>query len=63
MFIVRGTCKAGFRSYACGTADQAYEKVTQLLGRGFENITVTDPSGRCRTAEEFLRVSDNDDCR
>jgi hypothetical protein len=60
MFIVKGTSNAGSSSFACGTADQALEKVRELVGRGFQSITVTDPKGRCRTGDEFQRGFDDD---
>ncbi|MBM0204684.1 hypothetical protein JNW90_17570 [Micromonospora sp. STR1s_5] len=57
MFIVRGASEMGPVSIACGTSGQALEKVLQLLGRGFQNVTVTDPTGRSRSADEFLRIA------
>ena len=63
MFIVKGTSNAGSSSFACGTADQALEKVRELVGRGLQDITVTDPKGRRWTADEFQRASQDDDRR
>jgi hypothetical protein len=58
MFIVRGISATGSSSFACGTTEQALKTVLELLGRGFQNVTVTDPKGQCLTADEFLRASD-----
>jgi hypothetical protein len=58
MFIVRGMTKTGSVSCACGTAEQALEKLLELIGRRLQEITVTDPKGRCMTADEFLRVTE-----
>jgi len=63
MFIVRSVSQTGVVSIACGTAEQALEKMRELLGRGFQNVTVTDPKGRRWNADEFQRVSEDDDRR
>ena len=63
MFIVRGMSPTGPVSFACGTGEQALKKLLELLGRSFQDITVTDPKGRCKTADEFLRVPEDDDRR
>jgi hypothetical protein len=38
---------------ACGTTEQAQERVLDLLGRLFQNISVADPKGRVWTADDF----------
>jgi hypothetical protein len=43
----------GPASFACGTAEQALERVLELRGRLYQKISVTDPKGRTRTADEF----------
>jgi hypothetical protein len=58
MFIVRGVSEIGTASFACGTTEQALERVLDLLGRLFQNISVTDSKGRTWTADEFQRVFD-----
>ena len=44
MFIVRGKDLVGSKSLACGMTEQTLDKVLELLGRRFQDITVTDPS-------------------
>jgi len=39
--------------FACGTPDQAFEKVVQLAAQGFGDVSVTDPAGKDRPAEAF----------
>lgn len=60
MFIVRGTSQLGPSSYACGTSEQALERVLDLLGRGFQGVSVADPKGRTWTGDEFQRVFNED---
>ena len=60
MFIVRGTNLVGFQSFACGTTEQSLEKVLELIWRGFQDISVTDPKGRRFTADEFQRAFNDD---
>ncbi|MBM0206516.1 hypothetical protein JNW90_28570 [Micromonospora sp. STR1s_5] len=47
----------GSTSFACGTAEQAIEKLRELIARGFQDVTVTDPNGRKWTADEFQRIT------
>ena len=56
MFIVRGVSEIGPASFACGTTEQALERVLDLLGRLFQNISVADPKGRVWTADDFQRA-------
>jgi hypothetical protein len=60
VFIVRGASEKSSVSIACGTAEQALEKLLDLLRRGFQDLTVTDPKGREWTADDFQRVSEHD---
>jgi hypothetical protein len=60
MFIVRGKSEIGSASFACGTTEQALDKVLELLGRRFQDISVTDPNGRRFTADEFQRAFNDD---
>jgi hypothetical protein len=50
----------GPASFACGTRGQALERVLDLLGRLFQNISVTDPRGRTWTADEFQHAFNNE---
>jgi hypothetical protein len=47
-------------TFACGTAEQALERVQELTGRQFRDIVVIDPSGKEAGAEQFARVVDVD---
>jgi hypothetical protein len=53
----------GSTSFAYGTAEQALEKVLELVARRFQNITVTDPKARLWSADEFQRIGFDDDRR
>jgi hypothetical protein len=46
MFIVRGMSEIDSASFACGTTERALDKVLELLGRRFQDISVTDRKGR-----------------
>jgi hypothetical protein len=54
MFIVRGSNETGSVSFACRTSVQVLEKVHELLGQGFKNVTIDDVAGRCWNCDEFL---------
>ena len=60
MFVVRGISADRPSSFACGTTEQALEKVLELIGRGFQDISVTNSKGRKFTADEFQRAFDGD---
>ncbi len=60
MFVVRGMSQIGSASFACGTTEQALDKVLELLGRRFQELSVTDPKGRTWTADEFQRAFNDD---
>ena len=54
MYKISATDPRGKTStYACGTPDQAYEKIVQLASQGFRDVSVTDPAGKERPAETF----------
>jgi hypothetical protein len=55
MFIVRGMSEIDSASFACGTTERALDKVLELLGRRFQDISVTDRKG-ASTADEFQRA-------
>jgi hypothetical protein len=43
----------GSASITCGTREQTLEKLFELLGRGIQELSVTDLKGRTWTADEF----------
>jgi hypothetical protein len=53
MFIVRGSNETGSVSFACRTSVQVLEKIHELLGQGFKNVTIDDVARRCWTSDEF----------
>lgn len=40
-------------TFACGTPDQALDKVLELVSRGFEKVRVVDPAGKERSGTAF----------
>ena len=47
MYKVTGTDPTGRAlTFACGTDLQALDKVRELMGRGFRDISVSDPTGQ-----------------
>lgn len=56
MYKVTGTDPTGRTlSFACGTDEQALDKVRELERRGFRDISVADPKGQQKTAAAFER--------
>ena len=55
MYKVKATGPNGPVSFACGTDEQAFDRVLQLLRFGLEDVGVVDPAGKVSTAEQFRR--------
>jgi hypothetical protein len=54
MYKVKATDHRGAPvTYACGTPDQAYEKVLELTGQRFGAVRVVDPAGKEYTGAAF----------
>ncbi|BCM82202.1 hypothetical protein NS228_04365 [Methylobacterium indicum] len=54
MYKVTGTDPTGRAlTFACGTDLQALDKVRELMGRGFRDISVADPKGRRTSGTAF----------
>ncbi len=59
MYKIRATDHRGAAvTFACGTADQAFERVLDLVGRGFTEIRITDPGTKEWSAADFRRQFD-----
>lgn len=58
MYTVKASSHTGPVSFACGTPEQALDRVFELTSRGFKDIAVTDPSGKVWTAAAFERSLD-----
>lgn len=43
-------------TFACGTPDQAFDKVLQLTAQGYQDLRVIDPSGKERTGTAFMML-------
>jgi hypothetical protein len=54
MYKVKATDHRGaLVTYACGTLNQAYEKVLELTGQRFVAVRVVDPAGKEHTGAAF----------
>ncbi len=54
MYIVKATSHAGPVSFACGTLDQALDRLADLSSRGFQEVSVKDPKGKEWSAAAFM---------
>lgn len=55
MYKVKAIARNGPIIFACGTIEQAFGKVLELIARGLHQIRVVDPAGGELAAEEFKR--------
>lgn len=59
MFKIKAKDHRGERTFACGTADQAFDKAEELAGQGLTVLAVVDPAGKEWTAAAFKRAFDH----
>ena len=55
MYKVKATRNGGAMTFAAGTAEQAVDKVLELLGQGLKDVRVVSPAGAEMAAEDFKR--------
>ena len=55
MYKVKATRNGSPFAFACGTPEQAMDKVLELLGQGLKDVRVIDPAGSETAANEFKR--------
>lgn len=56
MYTVRASDHGGRAvSFACGTAEQALDRMIELTSRGFDQVRLTDPKGKEWTLRDFER--------